>query len=221
MKPFSKEEMKKAMALYAVTDSTWLGKRQLEEVVEETIEAGATFIQFREKKLSSNDFITLAKKIKNVTDEKQIPFVINDEVEIAKLIDADGVHIGQNDKNLLEARKILGKDKIIGVSAHSVEEALKAEKNGADYLGVGSVFVTATKKDASAISFETVREICKSVAIPVVVIGGIQKDNILDLKGLGMDGVAVISAIFAQEDIKHATKELYALSQEIVKRKMR
>lgn len=208
MKPFTKQEIKDAMCLYAVTDSMWLNGRSLPEVVRQALEGGTTFLQIREKELSFDAFVELAKQVKEVTDEFRVPFVVNDEVEIAKLIDADGVHIGQSDEEISKAREILGPDKIIGVSAHSVEEALQAQEAGADYLGVGAVFTTSTKADAGAVSFETVRAICDAVSIPVVAIGGIQKDNILELKGTCVDGVAVVSAIFAAKNIKQAAKEL-------------
>ncbi len=208
MKPYTTQEIKNAMRLYAVTDSAWLQGRELPQVVEEAILGGATFIQFREKQLSRDEFVELAGKVKNVTDQYHVPYVINDEVEIAKLINADGVHIGQNDKTLTEARKILGPDKIIGVSAHTVEEAVEAEANGADYLGVGAVFSTSTKQDAGALSKETLQAICDAVAIPVVAIGGIHAGNVWQLKGCKIDGIAVVSAIFAADDITKAANEL-------------
>ena len=151
-----------------------------------------------------------------MTDEFRVPYVVNDEVEIAKAIDADGVHIGQSDKALVDARKILGPDKIIGVSAQTVEQAVEAQKNGADYLGVGSIFTTSTKLDADDVSLETLRAICDAVSIPVVAIGGIKEDNILDLKGTNVDGVAIVSGIFGAENIKEATSKLLAISKELV-----
>ena len=217
MQKFLKNELKEAMCLYAVTDSTWLKERTLPEVVEEALEGGATFIQIREKHLEYDEFVALAKEVKMVTDRYHVPYVINDEVGIAKLIDADGVHLGQNDEELAKAREILGPDKIIGVSAHTVEEAVTAEKNGADYLGVGAVFNTSTKTDVTDMSGETLRAICDAVSIPVVAIGGIKADNILELKGSHIDGVAVVSAIFAAEDIKEATKDLLEKVKKIVK----
>ena len=193
MKPFTDEQIKKAMCLYAVSDSMWLNGRTLPEVIRESLEGGATFMQIREKNLPYDEFLALAKEVKKVTDEFRVPYVVNDEVEIAKAIDADGVHIGQSDKALVEARKILGPDKIIGVSAQTVEQAVEAQKNGADYLGVGSIFTTSTKLDADDVSLETLRAICDAVSIPVVAIGGIKEDNILDLKGTHVDGVAIVS----------------------------
>lgn len=216
MKPFSKEEIKKAMCLYAVTDSMWLGNRTLPEVVKEALEGGATFLQIREKNLVYPEFVKLATEVKAVTDAYHIPYVVDDDVELAKEIDADGVHIGQSDLALVEARRVLGSDKIIGVSAHSVAEAIEAERNGADYLGVGSVFTTSTKLDAEAVSKATLKEICEAVSIPVVAIGGIQKDNMLQLKGTKVDGVAVVSAIFAAPDVQQAAKELRMTADELV-----
>lgn len=216
MKPYTEKEIKDSMCLYAVTDSMWLNGRTLPQVVEEALEGGATFMQIREKNMPYEELVTLAKEVKTVTDRYHVPYVVDDEVEIAKEVDADGVHIGQSDKALLEARKILGPDKIIGVSAQTVEQAVEAEKNGADYLGVGSIFTTSTKLDADDVSLETLRRICDAVSIPVVAIGGINRDNILDLKGTNVDGVAVVSAIFAAKDIKKATAELLKTARQLV-----
>ena len=216
MKPFTDEQIKKAMCLYAVSDSMWLNGRTLPEVIRESLEGGATFMQIREKNLPYDEFLALAKEVKKVTDEFRVPYVVNDEVEIAKAIDADGVHIGQSDKALVDARKILGPDKIIGVYAQTVEQAVEAQKNGADYLGVGSIFTTSTKLDADDVSLETLRAICDAVSIPVVAIGGIKEDNILDLKGTHVDGVAIVSGIFGAENIKEATSKLLAISKELV-----
>lgn len=217
MKKYTKQEIMESMCLYAVTDSMWLKERTLPEVVGEALEGGATFIQIREKELAYEKFVKLAKEVKCVTDHYHVPYVVNDEVEIAKLIDADGVHIGQSDEKLTKVRQILGPDKIIGVSAQTVEQALEAEKNGADYLGVGSIFRTSTKSDADDVSLETLRAICKAVSIPVVAIGGIHSGNILDLKGTGVNGIAVVSAIFAAKDIKAATKTMLVAARQLVK----
>lgn len=216
MKPFTDEEIRKSMCLYAVSDSMWLNGRTLPEVIREALEGGATFMQIREKELPYDSFLALAREVKEITDEYHVPYVVNDEVEIAKEINADGVHIGQSDKALVEARKILGPDKIIGVSAQTVEQAIEAEKNGADYLGVGSIFTTSTKLDADDVSFETLREICDAVSIPVVAIGGIKADNILKLKGTHVDGVAIVSGIFAADNIKEDTAKLLEISKELV-----
>ena len=207
---------KSALLLYAVTDRTWLGNRTLVQQVKETIIGGATFIQLREKALSFEGFVEEARKIKKLTDQYQIPFVINDDHQVALAVDADGVHVGQGDMDAGELRKRMG-DKILGVSAQTVEQAIKAEADGADYIGVGAVYSTATKTDANLVTLETLQEICSRVSIPVVAIGGLNENNILNLKGTGVDGVALVSAIFSKPDIAGATKELHGLSREMVK----
>ena len=206
---------KQDMRLYVITDRTWLNGRRLADLVEESVRAGATFIQLREKNLPFSEFVKTAVEIKAVTDRYGIPFIINDDVEVALKADADGVHIGQGDEGIQTVREKLGSHKIIGLSAHTVEEAIKAEEMGADYIGVGTVFNTSTKSDATPVSFDTLKSICSIVRIPVVAIGGINKNNILKLSGSGADGVAVISAIFAQPDIGMATKELLRLSTQM------
>ena len=188
------------MLVYAVTDRTWLNGQTLEEQVEKAIKGGATFLQLREKKLCYDDFLKQAIALKKITDKYNIPFVINDNVDIAIAVGADGVHVGQKDMEAGKVRQKLGQNKIIGVSVQTVEQAILAQKQGADYLGVGAVFSTSTKLDASEVSFETLQKICNAVSIPVVAIGGISQSNILQLKGSGIDGVAVVSAIFAQKD---------------------
>jgi len=203
------------MLVYAVTDRTWLNGQTLEEQVEKAIKGGATFLQLREKKLCYDDFLKQAIALKKITDKYNIPFVINDNVDIAIAVDADGIHVGQKDMEAGKVRQKLGQNKIIGVSVQTVEQAILAQKQGADYLGVGAVFSTSTKLDASEVSFETLQKICNAVSIPVVAIGGISQSNILQLKGSGIDGVAVVSAIFAQKDITQATKELVALSKQL------
>jgi thiamine-phosphate pyrophosphorylase len=207
---------KNSMLLYVVTDRTWLGKNSLTRQVEETIRAGATFVQLREKELDFNEFVAEAKKIKAVTDRYHISFVINDSIPVALAVEADGVHVGQSDMAARDVRALLGKDKILGVSVQTVEQAVSAEENGADYLGVGAVFSTSTKPDAREVSFTTLQAICRAVSIPVVAIGGISEKNILELKGSGVDGVAVISAIFAKPDVRAAAKTLCELSKEMV-----
>ncbi len=199
------------MELYLVTDRTWLNGNLLENQVEEAMKNGVTFVQIREKKLQFEEFVSQAKKIKEITDKYSIPFVINDNIDVMLAVDADGVHIGQNDLELKKCRELLGDDKIIGVSTQTVEQAINAQKNGADYLGVGAVFSTSTKLDANNVSFDTVRAICEAVSIPVVAIGGISKDNLLELKGTGIDGVAVVSAILAAKEIDKATANLKEL----------
>lgn len=198
----------KELLLYAVTDRHWLGKEALYDQVKKALDGGATFVQLREKKLDREDFLAEAKEIQKLCKEYGVPFVINDEVSIAKDIDADGVHVGQSDMEAMDVRKILGPDKILGVSAQTVEQAIIAEKHGADYLGVGAVFTTGSKDDADDVSHETLKAICEAVSIPVIAIGGITKDNVAELAGSGICGVAVISAIFGQKDIQKATEEL-------------
>lgn len=204
-----------AMTLYAVTDRTWVKDTTLMDQVKEALEGGITFLQLREKHLSKEEFIKEAREMKELSKEYKVPFVINDNIEVALAVDADGVHIGQDDMSVEEARKLLGKDKIIGVSAHNVEEAIKAQKGGADYLGVGAVCATSTKKDANVVSKEEIKKICHTVEIPVVAIGGIKKENIKTLEGTDVDGVAVVSAIFAAKDIKKDTKQLRSLVEEM------
>ena len=207
---------KKDLLLYAVTDRSWLGEQTLYEQVEEALKGGATFVQLREKELDDDTFLAEAIEIQELCKRYKVPFVINDNVEIARKMNADGVHVGQSDMEAGDVRALLGEDKILGVSAQTVEQALLAEARGADYLGVGAVFHTGSKADADDVSHETLREICKAVRIPVVAIGGIGKHNVLELSGSGICGIAVISAIFAAEDITSATAELKALTEQAV-----
>lgn len=196
------------LLLYAVTDRSWLNGQTLYEQVEQALEGGATFVQLREKELDEEHFLEEAREIKELCRKYNVPFVINDNVDIALAMDADGVHVGQSDMEAGDVRAKLGPDKIIGVSAQTVEQALLAQSRGADYLGVGAVFPTGSKADASEVSHETLRKICEAVDIPVIAIGGIGKGNVKELSGSGICGIAVISAIFAQKDIKAATEEL-------------
>ena len=207
---------KKDLLLYAVTDRHWLNGRTLYSQVEEALKGGATFIQLREKELDEEHFREEAKEIKELCRRYQVPFVINDNVEIALAVDADGVHVGQSDMEAGDVRAKLGPDKMIGVSAQTVEQAVMAEQNGADYLGVGAVFPTGSKADALEVSHDTLKAICKAVKIPVIAIGGISKENILELSGSGVCGIAVISAIFAKDDIEEAARELRGLTEEMV-----
>ena len=207
---------KKDLLLYAVTDRSWLKGQTLYEQVEEALEGGATFIQLREKNLDYKDFLKEAREIQKLCSKYKVPFVINDNVEIAKEIGADGVQVGQDDMASGKVREILGEDKIIGVSAHNVKEALLAQKNGANYLGVGAVFNTTSKNDVTTLSYEVLKEICNCVSIPVIAIGGINEENVGKLVGSGICGVAVISAIFAKEHIKDATKSLKQKVQKMV-----
>lgn len=199
---------KKSFLLYAVTDRRWLKEKSLEEAVKNAIEGGATFIQLREKDLDETNFLQEAKKIKKLCQSYNIPLVINDSVDIAKKCACDGVHLGQEDMTLSKVRQILGADKIIGVSCQTVKQAIAAEKGGADYLGIGAVFPTASKNDAQTVAPEMLRKICQAVKIPVVAIGGITAENVCALKASGICGIAVVSAIFAQKDIKQATTNL-------------
>ena len=194
--PKSGRALCEALRLYAVTDRHWLNGRTLVECVEQAIDGGATFVQLREKDLDEDSFLNEARALKKLCATRGVPFVVNDNVMIAKEVCADGVHVGQSDMACLEARRILGPEKIIGVSACTVEQALLAERQGADYLGVGAVFATGSKADAESVSF------------PVVAIGGISVGNVHELKESGIAGVSVISAIFANDDIRAATKIL-------------
>ena len=207
---------RKHMLLYAVTDRTWLNGQSLSLQVEQALKGGVTCIQLREKELSHNEFLNEALEIKQLCKNYNVPFIINDDVEIAVKCSADGIHVGQSDMDAYDVRSKIGSDMILGVSVHSVSEALTAQEKGADYLGVGAMFSTSTKLDANDVSFETLSDICKSVSIPVVAIGGIQKHNIKELSGTGIDGVALISAIFASEDIENECQTLKKLTEETV-----
>ena len=214
---FTKDEIRKAMLLYAVTDQMWLKKGEtLVDVVESVLKNGATFLQIREKDLAQDAFEAEAEKLKTLCVQHGVPFVVNDSVEIALQCDADGVHVGQADIKGRDIRSIIGPKKILGISAGTVEEAVSAEKAGADYIGVGAIFGTSTKKNARSMTMERLKEIVSSVSIPVVAIGGIGAGNILQLCGSGVDGVAVVSAIFAAEDPGKATADLLMLANEVV-----
>ncbi len=207
---------KKDLLLYAVTDRSWLNGQTLYEQVEQALKGGVSFLQLREKELEEQAFLEEAKVIQELCKKYQVPFLINDNVELAASIGADGVHVGQSDMAAGAAREKLGPDRIIGVSARSVEEALEAQRQGADYLGVGAVFPTGSKADAVEVDHQVLKEICSAVEIPVIAIGGIGRDNIDQLKGSGICGIAVISAIFAQNDIEAAARELRGLTEEMV-----
>lgn len=206
----------KDLLLYAVTDRYWLGKRTLHDVVKESLDGGVTFVQLREKHLDQAHFLEEAKDLKMLCKAYNVPFVINDNVDIALEMDADGVHVGQSDMEAGDVRAKLGPDKIIGVSAQTVEQAVLAEKRGADYLGVGAVFPTNSKDDATDVSYETLKAICQAVSIPVIAIGGITKDNVEELSGSGICGIAVISAIYGQKNIKDATANLKMAVKKII-----
>ena len=213
---YDKTHIKKAMQLYLVSDRSWLGSRTLKEDILQAIEGGVTCVQVREKELDLKSFIEEAKTIQTLCHEYNIPCIINDNVDVMMAINGDGIHVGQHDRNAQNVREIIGNDKILGVSVQTVEQALKAQQQGADYLGVGAVFTTSTKTDADDVSFESLQAICENVNIPVVAIGGISKDNMLLLKGSQIDGVAVVSAIMAQDNILNATKELYQKTEELL-----
>lgn len=204
----SKTELAEKLNLYAITDRTWLGDSTLYADTEKILRGGATFLQLREKHGSNGLWEKEASELKELSRKYGVPFVLNDNVEMVNVTGADGVHVGQHDMPASEVRKIIGDDKILGVSAQTVEEALKAERDGADYLGVGAVFTTNTKKDADNVSIETLKDICNSVSIPVIAIGGITLDNICELEGSGIVGVSVISALYGAENPEMAASEM-------------
>lgn len=208
---------KKDLLLYAVTDRHWLDGRRLIDVVRESLDGGVTMVQLREKTLEEGKFLEEAKELQALCRERGVPFLVNDNVEIAREMNADGVHVGQSDMEALDVRAILGPDKILGVSAQTVEQAVLAEKHGADYLGVGAVFPTGSKDDADDVSYDTLKAICQAVSIPVVAIGGITQQNVEKLAGSGICGVAVISAIYAAKDVKAAAADLKATVKEMLR----
>lgn len=199
------------MRLYAVTDRSWLNGQTLYEQVEQALKGGVTLVQLREKGLGAEQFLQEARQIQQLCHRFGVPLIINDSIEVALAVDADGVHLGQDDANAAQARQLLGKDKIIGISAHNVQEALQAVQDGADYLGSGAVFGSGTKTNVSTLPMQTLREICSAVPIPVVAIGGITEQNLQRLSGSGISGAAVVSAIFAQENIEEAAIRLRGL----------
>ena len=205
------------MLLYAVTDRAWVGRQTLYQQVESALKGGVTCVQLREKQLGDAEFLQEAIQIHALCQQYGVPLFINDNVEVAIQCHAEGVHVGQEDMNAAQVRQRVGDGMMIGVSAHNVEEARRAVAQGADCLGVGAVFATHTKTDVSQMSRQTLLDICNAVDVPVVAIGGIHKDNILELKGSGVDGVALVSAIFGAEDIEAQCRELRALSEQIVK----
>lgn len=205
------------LRLYAVTDRAWLGEQTLCEQAEQALRGGVTLLQLREKEMPFDCFLAEAREIQALCDRYQVPLIINDNVELALQCGAQGVHVGQSDMEAGRARQLLGPDRILGVSARTLDEALRAEAQGADYLGVGAVFSTSTKLDAQDVSLETLQEICERVSIPVVAIGGISADNALSLQSSGIAGLAVVSAIFAQPDIEAAARQMRALADRVVK----
>ena len=207
---------RESLLLYAVTDRKWLAPgERLADKVAEAIDGGATFVQLREKHLGRDAFVAEARELKAFCAARGVPFVINDDVSIAIEIGADGVHVGQSDMEAGRVRDLIGPDRILGVSAETVEEAVRAERMGADYLGVGAVFPTGSKDDAKAVSRETLSAICAAVNIPVIAIGGITHQNLPTLAGTGICGVAVISAIFAQKDIRATAAALAAAARRL------
>ena len=219
MKTETREKLAEDLLLYAVTDRHWLDDRTLYEVVRESLEGGVTFLQLREKDLDAGHFYEEAVKLQAMAKEYGVPFVVNDNVAIALQMDADGIHVGQSDMEAGDVRALIGPDKILGVSAQTVEQAVLAEKRGADYLGVGAVFPTGSKDDAEDVSYETLKAICEAVSIPVVAIGGITSKNVPELAGSGICGIAVISAIYAQADIREAAASLKKAAYEMVNSK--
>ena len=216
MKMDKKKDLAEKLLLYAVTDRHWLGDRTLYEVVRESLDGGVSFLQLREKELDEGHFYEEAVRLQAMAKEYGVPFVVNDNVDIAVRMNADGVHVGQSDMEAGNVRALIGPDKILGVSAMTVEQAVLAEQRGADYLGVGAVFPTGSKDDAEDVSFETLKAICQAVSIPVVAIGGITQENTPQLAGSGICGIAVISAIYAQKDIKAAAAALRAATIDMV-----
>jgi thiamine-phosphate pyrophosphorylase len=213
------------LALYVVTDRSWLNPtcadalvigKQLEEQVEQAILGGATMVQLREKSLSTREFIDTAEQMMQITGRYGIPLIINDRLDVALAVDAAGLHVGQSDMSAVTARRLLGGKKILGVSVTNAAEAAQAEKDGADYLGVGAVFPTGTKNDAAYVELPELRKITRTAGIPVVAIGGINETNALKLKGAGVKGIAVVSAVFAQDDIKGATAKMKSLAEGLI-----
>jgi len=209
---------KKYMLLYAVTDRAWTGKQSLYEQVESALKGGATCVQLREKELGEEEFLKEAVEIKALCEKYKVPLFINDNVDIAIKCKADGIHVGQEDMVASKVREMVGEDMMIGVSAHSVEQAKEAVKNGADCLGVGAMFSTATKEVDGTLPKEVLRDICSAVDIPVVAIGGIGEKNIMQLAGTGVDGVAIVSDIFSSDDIESKCRRLRKLSEDMISR---
>ena len=203
--------MKPDYSLYLVTDRMRMSTRTLGEAVEQAVIGGCTLVQLREKDISALDFYALALEIKKITDRYGIPLIINDRIDIAMAAGAAGVHIGQQDIPADIARKVIGKDMLLGVSVGSAVEAIDAVKAGADYLGVGAMFPTGTKPDAGFVSMEELGRIRKAVDIPIVVIGGISRENAMLFRPMGVDGLAVVSAVIAKPDIKKSAADLKSL----------
>ncbi len=205
------------LRLYAVTDRSWLGEQTLYEQVELALRGGVTCVQLREKELPPAAFLAEAKELKVLCARFGVPLIINDNVEFALEVDADGVHVGQDDMDAQDVRGLIGPDKILGVTAKTIEQAQNAQRNGADYLGSGAVFGSTTKWNAKPMSRELLQSICESVTIPVVAIGGIHRGNIATLAGTGIRGAAVVSGIFAAADIEEECRVLRAEVEKLVK----
>ena len=205
----NKEKLKKDLKLYLVTDSEILKDRDFYKCIEDAIKSGVTMVQLREKNTDGKEFLEKAIKLRELTNKYNVTFVINDRIDIAMLVDADGVHIGQSDIDAVSARKLLGDNKIIGVSARILQEAKIAKENGADYLGIGAMFSTSTKRDAKLVSFNTLEEIIKEVNLPFVLIGGITLDNVKKLKHFKPDGYALVSGILGTDDISKRVEKWY------------
>lgn len=201
-----KNKLKKSLKLYLVTDSDLLKGRDFYKCIEDAIKAGVTMVQLREKDADGKEFLKKARKLRELTKKYNVSFIINDRIDIALLVDADGVHVGQSDIDAVSVRRLIGEDKIIGVSARTVEEARQAKKDGADYLGIGSMFSTNTKLDAKQVSFNTLNEIIKEVNLPFVLIGGISLENVHKLRTFNPDGYALVSGILSATDIDKRVK---------------
>ena len=215
---FGALKLKSALRLYAITDKVLIANNglTLQEAVEQAIFGGATIIQLREKNISFKDYLQKAILVKQITDKYNVPLIINDNIDVAVACDASGVHLGQEDENISVAKKKLSKTKIIGISANTLEEAIEAEQAGADYLGIDTPFATTTKKDQKLSNFATMKEICKNVAIPCVAIGGIKVDNVVKIANTGIVGIAVISAIFGNKNIKQNAKDLLQIVKQTI-----
>ncbi len=214
--PWSPEDIRDAMLVYAVTDRAWLNGRSLADCVRQAIEGGATFVQLREKDAPRDEIVALGRQLASICREAGVPFVVDDEADIAREVGADGVHVGQEDMACEKARALLGPDALVGVSAQTVDQALAAQAAGADYLGVGALIPTPTKPDAVDVTFDELQAICDAVDIPVVGIGGLNRNTVDHLSGSGVDGAAVVSAIFASDDCEAAARELHDLMKPIV-----
>jgi len=201
-----KKELDEYLALYLVTDRSWCQNTTLEFQVEQAIRGGVTCLQVREKYISDEQFIDIAKPLQDLAEKNEIPFIINDNLNVFFKMDADGIHVGQDDLDSLETRELIGNDKILGVSVNTIEQALKAQSNGADYLGIGAIFPTETKTDADELDPQILKEICEAVTIPVVAIGGINEHNIQQLANTSIKGVALVSAILKSHNIEKSAR---------------